>query len=125
MDIQPLSRASLSSFPIMERSAHAAEAATVVKPTASPVEMVAAVQQPAPVPNLAQLAQAVKSINKAFQEQYQDLEFSIDADSNRTIIKVVDQKTKEVLRQIPSEEVLEISKALDRLQQGLLIRQKA
>jgi len=40
------------------------------------------------------------------------------------VVKVVDLETKEVIRQIPSPEVLEIAKAVDQLQ-GLLIRQKA
>lgn len=74
---------------------------------------------------MSQLTQAIKSINKALQEQAQGVEFSLDSDSHRTIIKVVDQNTKEVLRQIPSEEALEIAKALGGTQQGLLIRQKA
>ncbi|HEX7633662.1 MAG TPA: flagellar protein FlaG, partial [Noviherbaspirillum sp.] len=45
-------------------------------------------------------------------------------DTDRPVVKVVDQQTKTVIRQIPTEETLEIAKALDRVQ-GLLIRQKA
>lgn len=52
-----------------------------------------------------------------------NLLFSIDDDSGRTIVKVVDNATKEVIRQIPSEEILSIAKALDRLK-GLLIKQE-
>ncbi|MFC6521248.1 flagellar protein FlaG [Undibacterium arcticum] len=40
------------------------------------------------------------------------------------MVKVVDQRTQEVIRQMPSPEALEIAKALDKMQ-GLLIRQKA
>jgi flagellar protein FlaG len=40
------------------------------------------------------------------------------------VVKVIDQQTKEVIRQVPTQEVLEISKAIDRAQ-GLLIRQQA
>ena len=40
------------------------------------------------------------------------------------MVKVVDQSTKEVIRQIPSEEMLAIAKALDSLK-GLLVRQTA
>jgi flagellar protein FlaG len=53
-----------------------------------------------------------------------DIQFSIDEDTDTTVVKIVDRNTQEVIRQIPSEEMLEIAKALDRLQ-GLLIRQKA
>jgi flagellar protein FlaG len=84
-----------------------------------------AAQQAAPVPSLEQVNQAVNNINKAMNTMSQNLEFSVDSDSQRTIVKVVDQQTKEVLRQIPSLEALEIAKALDHVIQGLLIKQKA
>lgn len=94
-----------------------------VKPAASPVSL-AAVQQPGSVPNMEQVKQAVQEINKAMKSLSQDLEFSIDEDSDRTVVKVVDQQTKEVIRQVPSKEALEIARALDKVQ-GLLIRQQA
>jgi flagellar protein FlaG len=80
--------------------------------------------QSTPPPTLDQVTQAINTINKAMSEMSPDLQFSIDEDSNRTIIKIVDQKTKEVLRQIPSAEALAIAKAIDQAQ-GLLIKQKA
>ena len=54
----------------------------------------------------------------------QNLQFSIDQDIGRTIVKVVDASTDEVIRQIPSEEIVAIAKAMDKLQ-GLLIKQQA
>ena len=96
----------------------------IVRAQAAPPEAVKAVQQSAAVPDPAQVADAVKSINKTMQALSQNLEFSVDTDSNRTIVKVVDQQTNEVIRQMPTAEALEIAKALDRVQ-GLLIRQKA
>lgn len=74
--------------------------------------------------SLPELTEAIGNINKAMQSLEQDLEFMIDSDSKRTIVKVIDQRTQEVIRQMPSAEALEIAKALDRVQ-GLLIRQKA
>ena len=71
-----------------------------------------------------QVDSAVKDINKALQSSSQGLEFSIDPDSKHVVVKLIDQQTKQVLRQIPNEEVLEISKSLDKLQ-GLLIKQSA
>lgn len=53
-----------------------------------------------------------------------DIQFSLDSDSGRTVVKVIDRTTKEVIRQLPSQEALEIAKALDRFQ-GLLIKQQA
>ena len=72
-----------------------------------------------------QIAKALEGINKTMQNlSSAGLEFSVDADSNRTIVKVVDRQTQEIIRQMPTKEALEIAKALDRLQ-GLLIHQKA
>ncbi|MBS0348328.1 MAG: flagellar protein FlaG [Proteobacteria bacterium] len=70
-----------------------------------------------------QLAQAVTQIQDVIKQTAQSLQFSIDEDTGSTVVKVVDTESKKVLRQIPSEEVLAIAKALDKLQ-GLLVRQK-
>ena len=97
---------------------------SAAKAPATSVETAAAVRQAAPIPSLEQVTQAVANINKSLQTLSQDLEFSVDQESNRTIVKVVDQRTKEVIRQIPSPEALEIAKALDTVK-GLLIKQTA
>lgn len=71
-----------------------------------------------------ELDRALDDVRKAVEPVARNLLFSIDDDSGRTIVKVVDNATKEVIRQIPSEEILSIAKALDRLK-GLLIKQEA
>jgi flagellar protein FlaG len=91
---------------------------------ATPVQTVNAVQQSAQIPDLDKADDAVKNINEALKSLSRNLEFSIDSDSNRSIVKVVDHETGEVIRQMPTPEALEIAKALDRVQ-GLLIQQKA
>lgn len=53
-----------------------------------------------------------------------DIQFSVDNDSGKTVVKVVDSSTKEVIRQFPSEEAIDLAKALDRFQ-GLLVKQQA
>ena len=82
----------------------------------------------APSQNAQPSRSAVESAAKAVQEFVKpmsgNLEFTVDEDTGQTVIKVIDNQTKELIRQIPSEEMLEIAKALDRLQ-GLLVRQKA
>ena len=65
-----------------------------------------------------------QDVRKAIEPVAQNLLFSIDDDTGRTIVKVVDAQTDEVIRQMPSEEVLAISKAIDKLK-GVLIQQKA
>ena len=91
---------------------------------AAPVDSPKAVQQAAAVPSRKELDDAISNINKSLQTLSQDLVFSVDEDSKRTIVKVVDQQTKEVIRQMPSPEALEIAKALDKVT-GLLIKQTA
>lgn len=127
MDIRPIGANAVQPGAVFaDKTIQVAEPAVAARPAAPAVAVdAAAVQQPGTVPNLSELANAVKNINKALQERSQDLEFTVDSDSERTIVKVVDQNTKEILRQIPSEEALEISKAIDQALQGLLIRQKA
>ena len=53
-----------------------------------------------------------------------DLAFSVDHTSGATVVKVIDRSTGDVIRQIPSQEMLELSHALDRLQ-GLLLKKNA
>lgn len=92
-------------------------------PHAAAVETAAAPGPASAVPNSAQVKSAVENINKTLRDLSQNLQFSVD--DNRVIVKVVDQGTGEVLRQIPTEDVIEIAKAIETAQQGLLIHQKA
>lgn len=70
------------------------------------------------------VGQALHSINSFLESVSSTLQFSLDQDSDRVIVKVVDKETNDVIRQIPSEEAIEISKALDKLQ-GLLLNSQA
>ncbi|MFA6180191.1 MAG: flagellar protein FlaG [Methylophilaceae bacterium] len=72
----------------------------------------------------AELDAAVKKLNEFVAPALQTIQFSVDQESERMVVKVVDTATQKVLRQIPNEEVLAISKTLDKLQ-GLVIRQTA
>lgn len=122
MDIRPIGNIAQSG--VGERNIAVTESTAAAKSVAAPTEAVAAVQQPASIPSMAQVEQAIKRINKTLENLGQGLEFSVDTDSHRTVVKVVEQKTKEVIRQIPTEEALQIAKALDQVS-GLLIKQKA
>jgi flagellar protein FlaG len=72
-----------------------------------------------------QLKSAVSDINRALRQSNQGLEFSIDSDTDRVVIKMTDTQTGEVIRQIPSEETLAISRSIGDFQQGMLLRQQA
>lgn len=72
----------------------------------------------------ARLEGAVRKLNEYVAPALQTIQFSIDQESERIVVRVVDTTTQEVLRQIPNEEVLAITRTLDKLQ-GLVIRQTA
>jgi flagellar protein FlaG len=107
-------RLSANAAPQPVRAAAPAQSANPVTPA---VETVAAV-------NREQVSNAVEKINQTIQSASQGVVFNLNNDFNRLIVTVVDQETNEVIRQIPSEEVLEIARSLDKLQ-GLLIKQTA
>lgn len=71
-----------------------------------------------------QLRDAADRTNEFVKGIAQSLQFSVDKDTGKTVVKVIDQETDEVIRQIPPKEMLEIAKALDTLK-GLIIREKA
>ena len=123
MAIQPIGNNTPSTVPRSE-----GVVVPVAQKVAAQVQTADAVQQASNASNFPQIKQAVENINKSAQIQSQGIEFSIDTD-DRTIVKVVDKNTKTVLRQIPSEEALNIAKAIDKAieqsQQGLLINQRA
>jgi flagellar protein FlaG len=70
------------------------------------------------------LKAAVDKANEFIRPFNGSIEFSRVEDTGRMVVKVIDTQTKEVIRQIPSEEMLQISTALDKLK-GLLIHNKA
>jgi len=57
---------------------------------------------------------AVDNLNNYVQAIRRELQFSVDENSGRTVIKVLDAETKELIRQIPAEEVISLSKTLGR-----------
>jgi flagellar protein FlaG len=53
------------------------------------------------------------------------IQFSVDESTGISVVKVTDRMTHEVIRQIPSEEVLQIAKSVDHYKEGLLVNSKA
>lgn len=77
-------------------------------------------------PSSLQLQNAVGVINQAMQRSNLSLRFSIDSDTKRPIIQMLDTETGDLIRQIPSKELLAIASSIDEfLQRGVLLRQKA
>lgn len=66
-----------------------------------------------------ELGSAVESINQFVSAQMRTLNFSVDESSGKAVVKVIDFETKDVIRQIPGEEVLKMASAIKRLQDDL------
>lgn len=75
-------------------------------------------------PTAEEINDATEKLQKFVETVRSDIQFSVDEESGRNIVKVVDKQTKDVLMQFPSEEALAISKSLDKFQ-GLFIKQQA
>jgi flagellar protein FlaG len=72
----------------------------------------------------ANVDKAISAANERLEMASTTIRFSKDDESGKTIIKMVDKTTNQVIRQFPSEEMLRITHALDKLQ-GVVLNQKA
>jgi flagellar protein FlaG len=54
--------------------------------------------------------EVVSELNEAILGVRRELKFSIDEDSGRAVVQVMDSETGEMIRQLPSEEVLAVSR---------------
>jgi len=88
----------------------------------APVEKSAQNQEPAQLSK--EEVQAAVSKLKEYVETYKrNIQFSVDDDTGRTIVKLLDSENK-VLRQIPSEELLDLVKSIEQ-NKGLLLVDEA
>jgi flagellar protein FlaG len=78
----------------------------------------------APPPTREAVAAAAASANASLAAINRAIEFSIDPDTKAVVVRLIDMDDHTVLRQVPSQEMLEIAKALDQLQ-GTLLKSQA
>lgn len=122
MSIQSISGNGISGIPTSPTVPQASSADSRKTPITRQSEEVT--QKPPAEASKAQLVDAVKAVNDFVKPINSALEFQLDDDTGKTVVKVIDTATKEVIRQFPSEEMLAIAKALDNMK-GLLVQQKA
>ncbi len=67
-----------------------------------------------------EVKEAVSKLNEFSQKTQRDLNFQIDEDSGRTVIRVYDRITAKLVRQIPDEAALEMAKKLNSEEPSLL-----
>ena len=63
-------------------------------------------------PERERVVAAIKRIQEFVDETQRGLQFSIDEDTGRIVVKVIARQSGEVIRQLPSEEALELAKRL-------------
>lgn len=100
-------------------------------PVAAPAQAAAPAQVatvsktvPTPEPSQEEVKSAVAKVQQAVQAMASDLHFSVDQESGKTIVTLTDAKTGDVIRQMPSKEMVELARNIDRIQ-GMLLKQKA
>ena len=129
MNITSLGSLPAASFGLPRPSPAESASATAATPDAQPAKAVNVTEQAPQAakevqPSRQELNKAVKAVNEFVGSVNNSLKFSVDEDTGQTVVKVIDNVTKEVIKQFPSEEMLEIAKALDSIK-GLLVQQKA
>lgn len=65
------------------------------------------------------LDDAVAKVDSFLKAQNRDLAFTIDENTNRSVVTVKDATSGDVIRQIPSEEVLKLAERIQELQQDV------
>ncbi|PPD33260.1 MAG: flagellar biosynthesis protein FlaG [Methylomonas sp.] len=78
-------------------------------------------------PPLEEVKSATKEANSMLQAVNRNLEFKVDDSTSKVVVKIVDSKSGEVVRQIPSEEVLAFIKRMQELEgnQGSVYQDRA
>lgn len=95
------------------------DAAQAVRHAAAAASGLAASESPAAEEGIDTSA-AINELVDALRTTSIGLRFELDEDTHRVITKVVDKETGELIRQMPTEEVLHVARAIDKLQ-GLFI----
>ncbi len=82
-------------------------------------------EEPTAVAETSKLSEAVSRMSDHVQNIRRGLEFAIDDELDRTVITVYDIESEEVIRQIPSEEFLELVRHFNEAGKASLINEKA
>jgi flagellar protein FlaG len=92
-------------------------------PAVSELQSIERLVKMAPAPE--ELKTIVNELQRTMNARASDLQFSIDEGSGKTIVRMTDRSTKDIVWQFPSEEALQISRDLENFQQGLMINRSA
>jgi len=99
-------------------------AAKSVRGVDSRVEASLRAPTPAPTPTKEQVEQAAARVKELLHGTTSRLEIDIDPDLHKAVIKIFNGESGEIIRQIPSQELLDLAKHLAE-PKGILIRERA
>jgi flagellar protein FlaG len=72
-----------------------------------------------------ELRAQVDKANETMSMRLSNLQFTVAEGTDIPVVRIEDAETGELIRQIPSEEMVALSKALDELKHGMLLEEKA
>ena len=75
-------------------------------------------------PSREAVAKAAEQIQTFVKEMGRNLDFSVDATTGYNVVKVINPETNEIIRQLPSEELLKIARSMESWN-SVLVNQKA
>ncbi|WP_394672676.1 flagellar protein FlaG [Limnobacter sp.] len=73
--------------------------------------------------SVGELIEVVQKANAALASNQSNLKFLVDSDNGKPIVQIVDRETQEILKQIPSVEMLKIAKAIEKMHGVLMSRE--
>lgn len=117
---------SLNLMPSVTQDSLSRSGTTAVESLA-PTPELAKKQQAADVePELSveKLEAAVDKLNELMRNDKRSINFSVDEDAGKVVVRVVDQQTSELIRQIPTEETLKFAEHLEGMM-GVIFNDKA
>ncbi len=96
------------------------------KPKAAPIDVAGASQATVKQAQLSaeDIQATVAQLNEFMSQGQRSLSFSIDDSAGEVVVRVTDKETNELIRQIPSEEVMKFKQHLDAML-GMLFNEKA
>ena len=106
------------------QSEGAAKPARVVNSEDSRVETDLRTPSPAPTPTKENVEQAAARVKEVLRGTTSRLEIEIDPDLHKAVVKIRNGESGEIIRQIPTQELLDLAKHLEE-PKGLLIRERA
>lgn len=90
-----------------------APASTLLSGNSTPSSIQATQTEAKEKPSLQEVIQLSEKLNESIQSIQRDLNFSVDESLGEIVVTVIDRQTQETIRQIPSEEMLNLSRNIE------------